>query len=436
MNARIELNSIWDTGRLERHWRAVLVGLVLILQVGLFAPQIPLNGGRPWLGKDPMLFQYMGWYWANHGGIPYLHIWDVKAPLTHEIPALIAVFTGDNMLALSVAGMVLSMGALIAGVLLAGTLVKEITGDGKAALAAGLVMLSYPYLFKQPVWGFRPKAILIACGLASFYFLLHERWILAGAAGAAAAGFWQLGIIFPAIAVVGGFRDGRRSGLYTVAGAGLVTAVVVAPFVLAGPMAVRAMVGEVVVAPLLDPPSGDVISQALLPPRRLDFALPTALVGGITALLAWRASNRLWWLSVAAVWFGFQALYLDPNHQDDLVVGMVIVGIGYGLYVGNVFGRDDFGERWRLMLVAAAAGFLALNIWDAGLSYNHIQPLYETLEPGTLEYYYWDAVPPETCHIRRASDENTFVQTMGGDWEAQLCGQYPLADLFRAVMSR
>lgn len=434
MNGRVELRSLWNIGRLERNWRSVLVGLVLILEAGVFAPEIPLNGGRPWIGKDPMLFQYMGWYWTNHGGVPYLHVWDVKAPLAHEIPALVAVFTGDNMIALAVVGIVLSIGAVLAGVLLAGTLVEEITGDGLAALATGLVMVSYPYMFKQPAWGFRPKAMLIVCGLLSIYFLCHERWMLSGATGAAAAGFWQLGIIFPVIAIAGGFQNGRRAGLYAVAGAGILTTIVVAPFVLAGPMAIRAMLGEVVVAPLLDPPSSNGLSKALLAPRRLDFGLPTALVGGITALLAWRASNRLWWLSVVTVWFGFQALYLDPHHQDDLIVGMAIVGIGYGLHVGNVFGRDGYDDRVRLVLVGGAAGLLTLNIWHAGLSLDSVQPMYETLEPGTLDYYYWNAVPPETCHIRQASDEYTFVREMGGEWDAQLCGQYSLAELWQAVV--
>ena len=415
------------TAVLDRHWRGALVAIILMLETALFASQVPLRGGRPWVGIDSFAYQYMGWYWTAHGGIPYLEVWEVKPPLAYEVPALLAFVTGDNMVALYAASAGLTIAALIGGVLLAGTLVEEYTGDGLAALAAGLVVLSYPYMFKQAAWGFRPKPLLVVCGLTSFYFLLHERWMFAGAAGAAAAGFWQLGIVFPVIAIVGGFRNGRQAGLHALAGAALVTAAVVAPFVLAGPMAVRAMVAEVVFAPLLDPPSFDIVARILRGGRWLDFANPTVFVGGMTALLAWRLSGRTWWLSVAAVWFGFQALYLDFGGQTDLVVGMAIAGIGYGFLVGHL------DERWRVLLVVAAVAALTLNIWNVGFSYDYIHPQMQALDPGTLKYYYWNAVPPETCHVRRAGDEYTFVRALGGSWEADVCGQYSLSELLRAI---
>lgn len=403
----------------ERHWfglvfaQTVLAGAVMVLS-NLF------GSGRIQLRGDGLLFLYMGRLLVN-GRVPYLSVFDIKPPLTHETAAVFTVLSDDpgTQAAISI---VATMAAAAGVTGLLAWLVFEYTETAAAAYAAGTVPLILPSFYRYAATGYRPKYFTALFGFAAIACSLRRRDGWAGGFATAAAGYWQFGVIFVAV-VIGRIiiRSGKtwRPAGRAVGGTAIVTGVVIAPIVLAGSDAVVAMVEQVVLASIIATEKFDVVQRGQTL-AGMGPALPIMTVGLIGALIAgvraW-LSREVWpggtaWLVIAAIWFTVQVVFLDfDGVGPDLFLLLGVAAIGYGLLV-DWTGNHTLGIGIILAAVGLAAVVAALH---TGWSFFFVDPGPTSLNAESVAWYFWTDAPPNTCHIKMAATETRIVRQLGGE---------------------
>jgi len=421
---------------LDRRWFPLLVGTVAVVLAGATVGRFLLTPFA--VNRDSALFQHAGWY-VLEGATPYVDFFDVKPPLVYAVTTVLAALSGGDMAVLHLLSVAVATAAVGAGVVLVGVLTHRLTGDGTAAYAAGVSLFVFPTVYAFPSLGIRPKYFAFCLGVGALVWAVDDRPGASGAAAAASAGFWQLGVLVAALVVAVGYRRGGRRGAGLAVGGGVaVAAAVVAPFVAAG-LAVPLVV-ETVIAPVY------AVERYTLAGRLLDAVVEVGLAG--VALLAvgaygWlraldRAASRYWWVAAGGGVYALQTL-LEMQGAIELVFLFAFVGVGVGAVVA---GRRTADRRLRVLavvvLLAAANGY-----WAAG----PVTPVKDGMETaresvGVSDYerlperpadapsmstVYWEKRRPERCHYRFGKKQRYFAAETGSSLEKSRCGGWPFA---------
>ncbi|UPM44229.1 DolP-mannose mannosyltransferase [Halocatena salina] len=397
----------------------------------------------PETATDPAFFQHTGWYVLN-AGIPYVDVWDVNPPIVFGLTAVLAAFSGGNMVVLQTLSGALMTVVNATSVLLVGWLAFRLTDDDVAAVAAGLVVLLVPEMYLMPPVGTRAQFYALFFGLVALRLVLQDRPVAAGALAALSAGCWQPGAGF--VLLVGGMaaqHDGWRGTLSVVIGTGVVAGPLVLGFAAVGalvPMGVETILAPFVGgAPYTLP--GRIYSILLVFGYGM-VVLPVAFYG-------WSRTGhdrRPYWVIAGALLFGLQALIVDMDGSTDLVLWLAFVAFGVALAVAAV---DPFpiriphivtlqSRQWIVVVLVVLV--LSGPVWHVTGS-----PLKSTLQDNEeratpdeelpitkdeasvpdMQTIYWEKRTPETCHYRLSRNELRWIAATDDRLHTIQCGQWP-----------
>ncbi|WP_254531161.1 DolP-mannose mannosyltransferase [Natrinema gelatinilyticum] len=434
-------------------WLVVLVPVVAVLFAAGFSRF--MHNTWPSIGTDPAFFQHTGWYVLN-GGVPYIDVWDVNPPVPFGIAAVLALFSGGDMLVLHGLSSVVTTLVAAASVLLVGWVAALVTGEDAPAIAAGLTMLVVPELFLLSPGGVRAQVYALFFGALALALSLRDRPFPAGAVAALSAGSWQSGGVFALLVIGMAYqRNGRTGALWAVAGGAVVTAAVVLPFAAAG--AFVPMFVETVVATLSagSPYSlAERIYSLLLVFGYGSLLLPVAFYGWATAAV--RDVRERWWIPAGGAFLLLQVLFVDLDGSTDAFLYLAFVALGVAITVERVStwlsaAPADRGDdttrtdrrRWMTVGTVAVVGVLVLS----GLSWHLGSPaLQSTLQtkqqaaepegeplpitPGdgdapSMQTIYWEKLQPETCHYRLSWNEVRWVSMTDDRLDRRTCDGWP-----------
>jgi hypothetical protein len=410
--------------RLHRHWYLLLVVQTALLEAAVAVPHI-VGSGRPDINHDAMFYLFMGWYWTQ-GGVPYLEVWDWKPPANPVFTAVLSLLAGGNPSRLAVLSVLTTAGAAVGIVALIGLLVYYYTDDAVAAYTGGTALLTFSVFFRLAPQGFRPKYFMLLFGFAAIYLLVRGYYTGSGASAAAAAGFWQFGIVFPVIVAVGAYRgdgclesrarDRRWRVGRTVAGMIGATVLIVLPIVFSG--AIIPMITQVVFGAFGS-------SEVIQPIRRLSrvkqsfgIALPIMALGVVGAILGRRTA---WWVSVGTGWALLQVGVLDFTLYADLFLLTAFCAIGYGFLMHRL---DEHVMPLLLVVGIVVLVIAQLMVGGSSLAVQPQPPPSDgswDYERGTFEWYFWTHPAPDTCHIVRSEAERRLTRALGGSLSDAEC---------------
>jgi hypothetical protein len=402
-----------DTGR-----RTVLLALgAVALAVELLTfGRLVLGADRPPMTPDAAVFQHAGWY-LTEGGALYLDVWEPKLPLSYQTTAVLSTLAGGDPLALHLLSTALTMAAAVGTVVLVGLLAHRLTDDVGASVLAGLSLFVLPGFAVRPVYGYKAKYLVLFVGLLCLWLALDDRPFAAGLAGAAAVGYWQLGAVFPLVAL-GLARHDRRAMGQVVAGGVALTVAMLAPVAASG--ALEAMVVQTLVVPLSLPESAPLLERVLAGGYHFRWGTPFVAAGAVgLALLARDHRRRAWWVLVPAAWFAAVVFFVDfeTGGYTDLVPGLAFVALGLGVLVARL--RDARLRRGVHVAVAAVVCLNVLAFGGLGVAFGAVdtptaEPMADLATVGgpvaespyvgadapTVRHYFWTQSTPETCHYR------------------------------------
>ena len=395
-------------------------------------------GERPPL-LDSVIFEYVGWYLST-GARLYVDVYEVKPPLAFEVPAAVALVTGGG-LGYHAALVVLTAAAAVGAAGVATAIVHRTTGDGIAAVAAGLGLYVLPAYGWRAAVGYKAKYFVLLAGLAAVYLALRDRPAGAGAAAAAAAGFWQLGVAFPGLALGMLFGRGHRAGLgrAVAAMAGVWTAMLL-PVVAWGGLG--AMVVETVLTQVLVAEAGTALDRLSFLGYLLGLTLPVALLGGYGLVRAVLADpRRRWWAAAGAVWFLAAIALLDLDYTPDVFVLFGFLAVGLGWLAAEV-GR---GSRPVAVVVALLVLLSVPTAHGFGLGASPVpevpaadvdadRAVTVPYSPAEQVHLFWTAQPPETCRVFAGPMHREWVRLTGQRLNDARCGA--LGPALRALGDR
>lgn len=410
----------------------VLAGLAIQL-VTLWRVLQPVGADAYPPLKDSLIFEYIGWY-LTEGGRLYIDVWEVKPPLAFEVTAVLALIADGNVPLYHTLALAVTNAAVVGAALVVGLLTFELTEHEAASFTSGLALFALPAFHWRAAYGFKPKYFVVLFGLLAVFLALRERPLLAGVAGAASVGFWQLALVFPglSLALVTRRGDRRAVGRWFV-GSGMLAVAMLAPVVWWG--AVDEMVAEVVLTPLLvTNDGGSVAAQVALAARLLGRALPLALLGAFGVLVGvWTDPRRRWWLLAGAAWFALQLLALDLDAYPDLIPGFAFVALGVGLVLGDRDRAPLAVYGLVLSMVAISVATLGPHAAEAPIHLpepSAVTAPYRGAERPTL---FWRTIPAETCRPFFGATQQRVIELTGGSLGDATCGDVgPLWEAFQA----
>lgn len=341
---------------------AVLVGM-LAAALQLWAI-LPLTE-RPIVHPDSALFMYGGGLLA-HGYPPYVYVFDIKPPLIYETLAVLNWLLPADPLVQFRAAVLLTGIAFVGFVVVTVQLVVELTDSRLAGVAAGATLLAYPPFYLFVALGPWVKHFAFFTGVSGLYALQRDRPVLAGGFGAAAAGFWPMAVVFPAIVLLEAVRRTRTRDVRwavwgvgdvgrVLGGAATTTAIAVAPIVALG--GGYNMFYEVVVFNFAGAEPFEPIARAAQAVGLLGVTSFLVGVGAFGVLWEVAVDRSHWWLLAGVGFAGVQVLALDLDFYPDLFLLVFWCALGVGVAVSNV---DDATARW--LLTAAVVGTLAFAV--------------------------------------------------------------------------
>jgi hypothetical protein len=398
-------------------WLFVPFFTAVLLQ---FRATLPvLTSPRPPLGVDAWVFEYTGLI-SLRGALPYVHIWDIKPPLTYATASGIAALaSGDPLLAHQLN--VLVMGSLLVGVVtLASVLTYELTGESAAGVVTGLAVPAFSLFYTFPAYGLRPKMYVMFFGLFGVYLCYRKRPFWSGLTAAAAAGYWQLGVIFPVLVIGLTVQHSRRRDVgWVVVGMATITTIAVAPYVLAGE--VTALLNQVVFAQFFATESGSVLIRVFRVRNMFGRVGLLATLGGIGVVWTAVRSREAWWVGAGTGFYLVQILYLDLDSTPDLLLLYLFLAIGVGLFVSRVH-ETEFGRAGIPTYVAGSIALIAIGLILGDLWALHGVELVQYPASEYLSELYWRVEIAESCHLRMSSVENSYLETVGAE-QSSACGQ-------------
>jgi hypothetical protein len=235
--------------------------------------------------------------------------------------------------------------------------------------------------------------------LLAIVFDRQGRPFAAGFLSAFAAGLWQFALFFP-VWVIGRalverrYQDVRRS----ITGGALITAIAVLPFVLHS--AWTEMVAQAALSVFVSTEELAFVDRLLGGARALKLAAPLVPLGVIGAVRS-RRDEEATWVLAGGLWFAVQVFFLDFDGAPDLLLGLVFLAIGVGLFVDSLPNR-----RQPVVIGAIVAIAVAMLAWTVhgGI---FIPPADEHLQS-----LYWQQQWPADCHVRMSTMEQQFIETI------------------------
>ncbi|WP_306053210.1 DolP-mannose mannosyltransferase [Natronococcus wangiae] len=414
-----------------------------------------MNGDTATIATDPALFQHTGWY-ILEGGVPYVDVWDVNPPVPFGIAAVLAVLSGGDMVVLHALSVALTMGITAASMLLVGWLARFLTENDAAAVAASLTMLVVPGLFVLPSEGIRSQFYALFFGVLALILALRDRPFLAGALAALSAGSWQPGGVFALLVVGMAYqRAGAKNAVWTVAGGGLVTGVVVLALGATG--ALIPMIVQAIVAPLVAGSPSTLTEhfyRVLITLGYGSVLLPVALYGWGYAIV--HDFRDRWWIPAGGVLLTFQMLFINLDGSTDAALWLAFVALGVAIAVERATarwsvaeetvtedrGHDATGTTRHRLFVALVMGLLIFSGTDWYVNSSSTKSTLQTLEEEagvdedlpispedgdvpSMQTIYWEQMEPEVCHYRLSWKEVRWIAITGGDLDRQECGSWP-----------
>lgn len=406
---------------IENYWYQLLLVQTLFLELYIVAPNF-LSNKRPAMWGDEKLFAYSGWMWTQ-GHPPYLFVWDVKPPGIHVLSSLFSILSGGSPYVHALLNTGAMVTAVVVSTLLLGTLVFHHTRNEIAAYAAGSFPLMYPLIYRISAIGLRPKHFVVAFGLFSILCYLRDQWFRSGISAALAAGFWQLGLIFPLLVVWFAGKSRPENVRNAFAGILTGTGLVLLPVVLSGSEVVEAMLVQVLLAPIATPESVSLGSRmstivGFFGPAIALFAL--GIVG--CAIAAVRENGE--WLTITAAWFLLQIVFLDLDGKADMFIIVMVLGVGFGLLI-------DHSERPQILL-GLLVSVIGISIYQAGGLQIYVQSVAWDYQTGSLDWLYWEQQLTETCHVRNSPPEKQFVRRIGESLTRTRCS-YDFPTVFEQI---
>ncbi|NHN41897.1 DolP-mannose mannosyltransferase [Halorubellus sp. JP-L1] len=414
----------WLAGR----WRAVLVVVAAIAQ-GLSAWRVLSLPGRPHL-RDSRIFEYVGWQVAR-GTTLYVETFEVKPPLSFETTAALSLLAGDDQLLYHYLTVVATCVAAVCVVVLVGELAHDVTGEPAAAVAAGLSLYVLPLFALRSGFGFKAKYFVLATGLLAVWFAQRERDGLAGAAAAASVGYWQVALVFPVVVLAFATGRGRRAVGRVVLGGAVVSALVLAPVLLAGVDGVVAMLNQTVLVTAYAAEDGSVLDRAVRVPNMLWWGRGLFAVGALgLGLAATRDRDSAWWAAVCGAWFLAVAVAFDLDAAPDLFPSLAFLGVGIALVAARV------GPAGRGVVLAAVAAVVVLNVGFLGGFGVVAEPMTLSTESppvadpddvdapySTAEHHalLWHGIPADTCHVFFGPTQEAWVDAVEGSPTEERC---------------
>jgi hypothetical protein len=439
---------------LEHYWYLWIGAVVAALQVHVtLRLRDGLAGSERIVLGDSVIFEFVGLHLAR-GGRLYETIWEVKPPVPFELAWGLATVAPDlytyHALALGLNALAITVG----GVAAAG-IVREVTDDTLAGVAAAVAPFAFPRFWWRAAIGLKAKYLVLAFALLSCYWYARERDLRSGAAAALAVGTWQLAVVVPLATLAGVAARRDRWGLARYLAGLVLTGLVVALPVLLWWRTLPEMVVETVFVPLLgteDPDRGSAIQRLV---EHLGPALPVVLLGGVgllATLLLDRERRRTVALVVAvAGWFLLALLFVDYDTRNDVLPFVAVVCVGVGLAVGLVrdrlaaLGEDHSAAevvRFALVLAVCALAFtsvLTLAGFGSGSPGVRDPAVYDTTERTALsmpynlserQQLYWHGLEAPTCRVFVGRTQYELVERLGLSddpavryWEPA-CGQF------------
>lgn len=444
------------------NWRLSIV-VVAIMSFSLSVVRKFAASGRPQPGADAAFFQHAGWY-ITQGAIPYIHIWDVKPPMTHFTTTGLALLSFGDMFVLHALSVLLMVTAGVLIVLFVGEIVYTLAEDRVAGLTAGISVLCLGGFHYLPASGFYPKYLAICLGLGGILLQYRARPLYSGVAAALSAGYIQHAAVFSLLIVGLTLQRHGRAGLRrTLFGMVATTAVVVAPILAVG--AGEAMIVEAVIVLFTASEPTGVLSIF----RRLGKGLVLTGYASIPVLLGVyglirtgvQRDHQAWWVVAGGGLYAIQIFFFDFDSYPDLFFGLMFVAIGVGLLVASLDGRR---RRAVVAVVIVVATISVVFLGGVGIVANetvYTQSLDDSLEssdtlihttvkeveaifgarsmrrdsvytesdiptdrPDVVELFWSKGIPP-SCHYRLSTTEVVWIERTGGSYTAQTCGAYP-----------
>jgi hypothetical protein len=426
-----------------------LLAITLVVQLVSLA-RVLGREGRPPIDGDSAMIQHMGWY-VTQGGIPYVHMWDVKPPLAPETAAILATVAGGDALALHLLSIALTAGAAVGTVVLVGLLTYQLTDNRLASVVAGTIVLTHPGFHYLPAFGLRVKYLALFAGLLGIYFAVRGRYLFGAVVATASPAYWHFGVVFPLVVLAMVIQRGdRRTTARALVGMATVTVTVLTPVALWG--AVGPMLSEVVLLPLIVPESTSIPKRLARGFLFLGYSVPFVLLGvyGIGRDILDRRTQS-WWLVVCAVWFGLQILLFDFDSYPDFFPGLLVVGIGVGLFLADASPPTQrrIAAVVAVVLVVSTVflGSLGVLVRPLGLEQNDDTVLRQTLitvgeeltgrsvtEPParggpsreslglpSLVTIYWDPGFPHPCHSRLSTPPRLWIEATDSEYLEKRC---------------
>jgi hypothetical protein len=424
------VNSWFYNGGWERF--VVLISIVFNLlggaKVALYNDSLPASG-------DAVIFQHVGWY-LTEGGRLYSHIFEIKPPVAHETTALLALLTGGDPKLLHVAAIGLNIGAVIISAWGIATIVYNRTNDPVSATTAAVTLFILPFVLEGVWYGFKSKFYVLAFGVLTVVFSDEERWLAVGASSALAAGYWQIGIFFPFLALwLADNSDHPQALLRTVVGGVTIAVIAVAPIVAWG--GVGEMIAAVVVIPMVIGEGTHAIA-AIIPYEYGSAELvlfPAALtIAGMAGRFV--TNNKELpqvhaWLLAWVGWFGLSILAFDYESGPDLL--LLTGGIAILVGLTSEFSSDWVKHGTRFMITAVvlitiitpgvgAVGAIAFGPGDIPTDVEYSN---ETASAGspTMQRVYWEQLQPTNCYYTAESsgDLRTWIRYTDQDEQRSPC---------------
>lgn len=315
----------------QQHWWLSAPVAFAVLEVMIYFPIRPTREIRP----DQGLF-FLGGNLLATGSAPYLNLWDVKPPLIHETTALIALIAPGDPWTQFYIGSALTMLAALSVAILSGLVTHRVTGSASAAFVTTSTIIGYRVFVTAPAYGVYPKFFALAFGVAALWMSLDKRPIFAAVLATVAAGYWQWALVFVAIVYGRAWRaSGKADWPRMVLASALVTAVVTAPFALAG--AALPMVVEVVFAPFNIPEPPQALAERIHKfTNLLGFVWPLVVAGVVGAFETAYRERDHYWLVAAVVWPAIQIGFLDFDAGPDPLLLLVLSAIALGITAGTL----------------------------------------------------------------------------------------------------
>lgn len=380
-----------------------------------------LQGGFSF-SADSVLFEYIGLSSYKYGTIPYLEVWDIKPPLTHEIMYLVSFISQGDPIVVHIISLCLSLFAITMTIVMAGNLVFSYTENKYNAYIAVLLVSANTYLYSFAFNGFRPKFIVMMLAVTSLYLIINERYISGNFVAILCPALWQLGIIFPIVTLILTYRKTTQELVYKSLGViALTTLVIISPFIYFG--AVTEMIQQVVITPFIASENMTVFDRYVKLPdylgAQLLFYIGLGVVGTVRGYITRDLIKQHWWVYAIVGFYVFQVLFLDLDYFPDLFLLTTVLGVFYGIIFD--FEENDF-YIFTFATIALYILFIGdTTVFEIAQSIPFDANAFQITGASNTEQAFLRGEEITECHLRMSRPEQQWMTHYGHTENATVC---------------